>query len=145
MAKALKIPVAFGEQNHSLWQFQWMLENGVMAIAQPDINYNGGLIRAKRVARIAEKLGRTIVPHNTQTSAAAVNILQFASCTRNTGPFMEYPWRAPQPPVNWYAPNFKIVNGAIPVPTGPGLGVAIDPDYLKSAVVVAKIDRPARR
>src|ERR1043166_7487934 len=85
VARALTIPIAFGEQNYSLWQFQWMLQNGVMKIVQPDMNYNGGLIRAKRVARIAEKLGRTIVPHNTQTGASSVNILQFASSTKNTG------------------------------------------------------------
>ncbi|MSU65028.1 MAG: hypothetical protein EXS38_02755 [Opitutus sp.] len=63
-----------------------MLQNGVMSIVQPDINYNGGLIRAKRVARISADLGRTIVPHNTQTGATSVNILQFASCTKNARP-----------------------------------------------------------
>ena len=144
VAKALKIPVAFGEQNYSLWQFQWMLQNGVMSIVQPDLNYNGGLIRAKRVARIAERLGKTIVPHNTQTGASSVNIVQFASCTRNTGPAMEYPWRAPQQPVSWYSPNFKVANGVIRVPEGPGLGIDIDPDYLKAATVIAKIDQPGR-
>lgn len=144
VAKALRIPVAFGEQNYSLWQFDWMLRNGVMAIAQPDINYNGGLIRAKRVARIAEKLGRSIVPHNTQTGATSVNIVQFASSTKNTGPYMEYPWRAPQQAVSWYTPNFKVVNGAVRVPETPGMGIEFDPDYLKQAVVVAKIDRPGR-
>jgi L-alanine-DL-glutamate epimerase-like enolase superfamily enzyme len=144
VARALKIPIAFGEQNFSLWQFQWMLQNGVMQIAQPDINYNGGLIRAKRVARIAEKLGKTIVPHNTQTGASSVNIVQFASSTPNTGAFMEYPWRAPQQPTSWYSPNFKVANGVVAVPTGPGMGIQIDPDYLKSATVVATIDKPAR-
>src|SRR5438477_2267783 len=69
VAKALRIPIAFGEQNFSLWQFDWMMRNGVMQIVQPDMNYNGGLIRAKRVALLAEKLGKTIVPHNTQTGA----------------------------------------------------------------------------
>ena len=60
VAKALKIPVAFGEQNYNLWQFQWMLQNGVMSIVQPDINYNGGFIRAARVARMAREAGMTM-------------------------------------------------------------------------------------
>ena len=144
VAKALKIPVAFGEQNYSLWQFEWMLRNGVMQIVQPDMNYNGGLIRAKRVARMAEKLGKTIVPHNTQTGATSVNILQFASCTKNATPYMEYPWRAPQQPATWYTPDFKIVNGKIRVPDTAGMGIEFDPDYLKGATVVAKIDQPVR-
>lgn len=144
VAKALRIPIAYGEQNYSLWQFDWALRNGVMKIAQPDINYNGGLIRARRVARIAEKLGGTIVPHNTQTGATSVNILQFASCTKNAEPFMEYPWRAPQKAPTWYTPDFKVTDGRIKVPTTPGMGLEIDPDYLKQATVIAKIDKPAK-
>ena len=144
VAKALKIPVAFGEQNYSLWQFDWMLRNGVMQIVQPDINYNGGLIRAKRVARLAAKLGRDIVPHNTQTGATSVNIVQFSSCTKNTGPFMEYPWRAPQKKPTWFQPDFKIADGKLKAPTTPGMGLEIDPDFLKQATVIAKIDKPAK-
>jgi L-alanine-DL-glutamate epimerase-like enolase superfamily enzyme len=142
--RALNIPMAFGEQNYSLWQFDWMLRNGVMDIVQPDINYNGGLIRAKRVARIAEKLGKSIVPHNTQTGATSVNILQFASCTKNATPLMEYPWRAPQKTPAWYKPDFKIAGGKIRVPTTPGMGLEIDPAYLKAAEVIAKITVAAK-
>jgi len=141
VTKALKIPVAAGEQDSSLWRFQWMLENNVVDIIQPDINYNGGLIRAKRVARMAEKLGKPIVPHNTQTGATSVNILQFASCTKNANPYMEYPWRAPQRAESWYTPDFKIADGKIKVPKTPGMGLEIDPDYLKKTTVVAKIEK----
>lgn len=143
VAKALRIPMAFGEQNYSLWQFHWILANNVAAIIQPDINYNGGLIRAKRVARLAEKFGRTIVPHNTQTGPTSPNILQFASCTKNIGPFMEYPWRASQKTPSWYKPDFKIKNGLLRVPEMPGLGIEFDPDYIKGATMVARIDKPA--
>jgi L-alanine-DL-glutamate epimerase-like enolase superfamily enzyme len=139
VAEALNITVAAGEQDSSLWRFQWMLENGVMKIAQPDINYNGGLIRAKRVARMAEKSGRTIVPHNTQTGPTSVNILQFAACTENATPYMEYPWRKPQTFPAWYKPDFKIVDGKIRVPATPGMGLEIDPDYIRQATSIAKI------
>ena len=63
--------VAFGEQNSSLWQFQWMIDNKVMDVVQPDLNYNGGFIRAARVARMARKQNMWICPHNTQTGAAS--------------------------------------------------------------------------
>jgi L-alanine-DL-glutamate epimerase-like enolase superfamily enzyme len=139
VGKELKIPLAFGEELYSLWHFQWALTNGVMKIVQPDINYNGGLIRAIRVARIAQKLGRTIVPHNTQTGVSSVNILQFGSCVPNIGDCMEYPWRKPQVAESWYSPNFMIKDGHIPVPEGPGLGITIAPDYLASAQTIAKI------
>ena len=136
VADALDMKVAFGEQNSSLWQFQWMIDNQVMDVVQPDLNYNGGFIRAARVARMARKANLWICPHNTQTGAASVNILHFAATTPNIGPYMEYVWRKPAKQESWYSPNFEIKNGVIPVPTGPGLGLEFDPDFLKKANLV---------
>lgn len=133
VADTLDIPIAFGEQNSSLWGFDWMLSTGVMQIVQPDLNYNGGFIRALRVARIARRYKAPITPHNTQTGAAGAKIIQFASCCSNPGPFMEYPWRQPVKPEPWYSPNLVIRNGRIQVPSGPGLGIDYDPTYLASA------------
>jgi L-alanine-DL-glutamate epimerase-like enolase superfamily enzyme len=138
VAGALRIKVAFGEQDSSLWLFQWMIENKVMDVVQPDLNYNGGFTRAARVARMARKAGMWICPHNTQTGAASVNILQFAAATPNIGPWMEYVWRAPQKKQAWFSPNFEIRNGVIPVPAGPGMGLEFDPDFLKKATVITK-------
>jgi hypothetical protein len=36
------------------------------------------------------------------------------------------------------------VDGKLKVPTTPGMGLEIDPDYLKAATVIARIDQPAR-
>jgi L-alanine-DL-glutamate epimerase-like enolase superfamily enzyme len=136
VADALEMKVAFGEQDSSLWLFQWMIENKVMDVVQPDLNYNGGFIRAARVARMARQANLWICPHNTQTGAASVNILQFAATTPNIGPWMEYVSRAAAKKESWYTPNFEIRNGVIPVPTGHGMGVEFDPDFLKKAAVV---------
>ena len=136
VADALAIKIAAGEQDSSPWLFEWMIANGVMDVVQPDLNYNGGFIRTARVARMARQARKWICPHNTQTGAASVNILHFAASTPNIGPYMEYVSRAPQPKESWYAPNFDIVNGVIPVPTGPGLGLQFDPEFLKQAAVI---------
>ena len=136
VADALEMKVAFGEQDSSLWLFQWMIENKVMDVVQPDLNYNGGFIRAARVARMARKANMWICPHNTQTGAASVNILQFAATTPNIGPWMEYVSRGPTKKESWYTPNFEIKNGVIPVPTGHGLGLEFDPDFLKKATLI---------
>lgn len=136
VADALSMPVAGGEQDASLWRFQWMIENRVVDIVQPDLNYNGGLIRAARVARMARTARMQITPHNTQTDAAAVNILQFASAIPNIGPYMEFPCRGPRKPASWYSPQFEIRNGVAKVPAGPGMGVEFDPEFLKKATKV---------
>jgi L-alanine-DL-glutamate epimerase-like enolase superfamily enzyme len=136
VADTLDLKIAVGEQDASLWRFQWMMETGVMQIVQPDLNYNGGFIRAARVARMARKFGIPIVPHNTQTGAAGAKILQFAAAIPNAGEFMEYPWRKPEKAESWYTPNLFIRKAVIPVPAGPGFGIEYDPKYLAAASLV---------
>lgn len=137
VADALSIKIAAGEQDASLWRFLWMMENKVVQIVQPDLNYNGGFVRALRVARMAKKFGLPIIPHNTQTGASAVNIVQFASAVENIGGYMEFPHRGNEKKESWYTPEFKIRNGAITVPTTPGLGIQFDPAYLAKAEKVS--------
>jgi L-alanine-DL-glutamate epimerase-like enolase superfamily enzyme len=139
VADALDMKIAFGEQDSSLWLFQWMIDNKLIDVVQPDLNYNGGFIRAAKVARMARKVNMWICPHDTQTGAATVNILQFAATTPNIGPWMEYVSRKAPKKESWYAPNFDIKDGVIPVPTGPGMGLEFDPDFLKSATPVKLI------
>jgi len=133
VADALDMPIAGGECDSSLWKFSDMIERRVLDIIQPDLNYCGGIIRASRVARMAAKANMLITPHNTEIDAAGVKMLNFAAATPNIGPYMEFPHREQLKPASWYTPNLKILNGKLAVPTGPGLGVDFDPDYLKQA------------
>lgn len=133
VADALETPIAGGECDTSLAKFQDMIDRRVLDIVQPDLNYCGGIVRAARIARMAAKAKMQIVPHNTQIDAAGAKILQFAAAIPNIGAYMEFPHREIPKPVSWYTPNFRIRNGMLPVPTGPGLGVDFDPAYLKAA------------
>jgi len=63
-------------------------------------------------------------------------MLNFAAAIPNIGPYMEFPHRSKPKPVSWYTPNLVIREGKLPVPTGPGLGVDFDPDYLRQARVI---------
>ena len=137
VADALNMKVAFGEQDSSLWTFQYMIDNKIMDIVQPDLNYCGGFTRTAKVARMARKANMWICPHDTQTGAATVNILQFASVTPNMGPFMEYVSHQAPKKESWYSPNFDIKDGVIPVPSGPGTGLQFDPDFIKTATVIS--------
>lgn len=55
---------------------------------------------------------------------------------------MEYPWRKPQETPQWYSPDFRITDGRIKVPKTAGMGLVIDPDFIRKAAIVAKIDNP---
>ncbi len=124
VADALKVPVAGGEQDSSLAQFDWMIRNGVLDLVQPDLYYNGGFIRCLRVARMAEKAGMKITPHSPKTGAEALPMLHFASVVRNLGPHQEF--RA----------SSEIDGGCVRVPTGPGLGINPDAEGLGKAETI---------
>jgi len=123
VADALSIPVAGGEQETSLRRFRWMIHNGAVQVVQPDLHYNGGFIRAIRVARMAGRAGLTVVPHMSGSGVGYVDVLHFASCTPNAGPFHEYKGGLAKTG-RWYDPPLRARDGAINVPTGPGLGIS---------------------
>jgi L-alanine-DL-glutamate epimerase-like enolase superfamily enzyme len=132
VADALKILIAGGEQDTSFEKFHWMIENGAFDIVQPDLNYNGGFIRAARIARLAAEFKKDITPHSPQPGFNAAYMLQFASATRNLGRFQEY--RADYlKPETWFTPHLEVKGSLMKVPAGPGLGLTIDPDFLKKA------------
>ncbi|MCK4752201.1 MAG: mandelate racemase/muconate lactonizing enzyme family protein [Planctomycetes bacterium] len=132
VADALKMPVAGGEQDFSMPKFKWMIENRGVDIVQPDLHYNGGFIRTIRIARMAEAAGMSITVHSSKYGAGSVYMLQFASCVPNIGKYQEYNG-APHKIQNWCEPILEVENGAVKVPTGPGLGITIDPELIKNA------------
>jgi L-alanine-DL-glutamate epimerase-like enolase superfamily enzyme len=133
VADALDIPVAGGEQETSLRRFRWMIHNDAVQVVQPDLHYNGGFIRATRVARMAVQAGMKIVPHMSGEGTGSIDVLQFASFTPNMGPFQEYKGNIEQTGP-WYDPPLRLRDGAINVPAGPGLGVVAD--LLRNAKLV---------
>jgi L-alanine-DL-glutamate epimerase-like enolase superfamily enzyme len=126
VAETLDLPVAGGEQDSSLARFRWMIERRAVDIVQPDMMYNGGMIRALRVAEMAEPAGVPVMPHSPKVGAESAAVLHFASIVPNLGPHQEYRGEY-VPPVPWYAPAFALADGAVTVPDGPGLGVTYDP------------------
>lgn len=136
VADTLDIPIALGEQEFSLRRFQWCIENRAADIMQPDLHYFGGYIRCAKVARMAAAAGMTVVPHMSGGSLGYLDVVQFASFTSNTGPFMEFKGNADLP-VTCATSPLKSVNGVVRCPSGPGFGVTIDPAYVKAAKVVS--------
>ena len=132
VADALSIPIAGGEQETSLRRFRWMVHNNAVQVVQPDLHYNGGFIRAIRVARMAAEAGMTVIPHMSGDGVGYVDVLHFASCTPNIGDFHEYKGGLDKTGP-WYDPPLRLKNGAINVPTAPGLGINNVDDILRNA------------
>ena len=64
-----------------------------------------------------------------------VYMLHFASTVPKIGPWQEYK-EGIKTYGDWFSPALKIVDGAITVPVGPGLGLARPEEMLKGAEVV---------
>jgi L-alanine-DL-glutamate epimerase-like enolase superfamily enzyme len=121
VADALTIPVAGGEQEFSQWRFQWMIANRGVDIVQPDLHYYGGLIRSTRVARMAA-LAKMPTTVHISGGFGFVYMLHFASVTPDIGRYQEYK-RAIERYRDWFQPALEIRDGALTVPTGPGVGI----------------------
>lgn len=133
VADTLKIPIALGEQESSMRSFRRIIENDIAQVIQPDLLYFGGLIRSIKVARMAAIAGKDCTPHMSGGGLGYLYIAHFASCVPNCGAHQEYKGEEDTLPVSSETSSLKSENGLLKVPTGPGLGVTIDPDFVKKA------------
>jgi L-alanine-DL-glutamate epimerase-like enolase superfamily enzyme len=137
IADGLDIRIALGEQEASLRGFRRIIETGTAQVIQPDLLYFGGLTRSIKVARMAEAAGLDCTPHMSGGGLGFLYIAHYASVVPNAGAHQEYKGEEDTLPVISDTSSLKSENGLLTVPTGPGLGVTIDPDFLAKAKPVA--------
>ncbi len=137
VADALTIPVAGGEQQHSTYAFRWLLANGGLDIVQPDHYYFGGMIRSLKVALMGHAMGKKCIPH-LSGGFGFIYMLHLVSAMPNPGPHIEFKGYT-SIPLECRTSSLQVEDGRIKVPTGPGIGVDIDPDYIKKHTVVKDV------
>jgi L-alanine-DL-glutamate epimerase-like enolase superfamily enzyme len=137
VADALEIPIAGGEQEPSTHNFRWLIANGGLSIVQQDMFYFGGMIRCMQVARMAHAFGKQCIPHISASGLGYVYMMHFVSAIPNSGPYHEFKEFNRELP--YHCPTSTLRSdgeGIIRLPSGPGFGVDIDPDYLKKSTLV---------
>ena len=131
LAAKTHIPVATGERIFTKWGFREILEKRAATILQPDVCYAGGITEMRIIAGMAEAYYTPIAPHNPQGPFSLAASYQIAACIPN---FLiqergdnEYSdlLAIPLPPIK---------DGHRPLLTGPGLGITIDEEKLRSQV-----------
>lgn len=136
VADALSIPVAGGEQEYSLHGFRWLIANDGLQIVQPDTYYFGGMIRAMKVALMANALGKACTPHISGGGLGYLYMMHFVSALPNALPFHEFKGFKTDVKFECKTSSLTSVNGVVKVPTGPGLGVDIDPEFIRKHEVI---------
>jgi len=124
--RKIDIPVVAGEALYTKNEFRHVFEKQAADIINPDVCNVGGLLELKEIAAMAEPYVVAVAPHgNNSTTVGLAASLQVAACIPNFL-IMEYPltW---EPVANEIAINpFKVENGAIALPTAPGIGIDLD-------------------
>ncbi len=133
---ALEVSVSGGEQDNDLAQWRRMIAMNAVDIVQPDVLYNGGITRSWRVAQMARAAGKQVVPHAANHSLVTLFTLHLVAAIPNAGPHVEWsiePGGMNSRAADLFSPNPFVKGGNAHFEAGPGWGVRIKPEWLKSA------------
>ena len=125
--------IAAGEWLSTRYEFEDLIINGKIDVAQPDVGRCGGLTEAMKIAKFSQEHKRIIVPHCWKTSVSISATAHFAFNTPNCA-FIEY--LPPQLCVEILrkelaTEGFEYINGRILPPTKPGLGIELNRNAIK--------------
>jgi D-galactarolactone cycloisomerase len=128
------LPIAYGEHLFGAVEFGDALAGGWPHIVQPDPSIAGGLSECLEVAAIAEGYGVPVMPHSAAGPLAMAAGLHLAAVRQNVllveHPFtLEPMWEVL---VGSQLSTSALVDGALPVPSGPGLGLELDEAALRA-------------
>jgi D-galactarolactone cycloisomerase len=131
------IPIAGGECEYLCHGFRHLAVNQCVDIAQPDIGATGGLTEVQRIASLMQTFGANVTPHCWGTGIAFAASLHFAATLdavpgrlRTPEPLLEMD-RSDNPlRERLTLPQFVVEDGAVTVPTTPGLGIEVDVEQL---------------
>jgi len=133
VTRALEIPVGGGEQDFWMPTWRRIIELRAVDVVQPDLGYVGGLTRALRVARMAQEANLPCMPHNPDLSLSKIFTLHMLAAIPNTGGFIEFSIEPGAQMPDLFHPPLVVRKGLLEMPTGPGWGVTVNPDWLAKA------------
>ncbi|MBL8205039.1 MAG: galactonate dehydratase [Blastocatellia bacterium] len=126
LAKSTHIPLATGERIFTKWGFREILEKRASIILQPDLCHAGGITEVRNIAGMAEAYYASIAPHNPLGPISLAAGLQIAASIPN------FLCQEQVSLGEGYIKNpFKVREGFVDLPTGPGLGIEIDEEGMK--------------
>ena len=137
VADALDIDVTGGEQDCMIPNWRRIIDTRAVDVIQPDVCYLGGMIRTLQVADMAARAGLPCTPHSANLSMVTLFTMHLLGAIPNAGKYLEfsiegpdyYPWQDGLFR-NW---PFTIRDGKVTIPSDPGWGVEIDPEWLERA------------
>jgi galactonate dehydratase len=117
------VPIAAGERVATLWGMRPYIERDLVDVIQPDTGRAGGITQMRKMAAMAEAHFITMAPHSGSLGPVAEFAALHVMATIPNALMLErvefdWPGRA-----EVVAPALSTVDGCLPVPDAPGLGV----------------------
>lgn len=135
MAVMMSVPVATGERLQTIQEYRDLLSMGAVAYIRPDICLAGGFTQTRKIAALAESAGVGVIPHNWLSPICTAACVQLDAAIPNFT--VQEATDETQPPKSQVLRGgLRLHRGHIEVPDGPGLGVEVDLDYLRTLGVV---------
>jgi len=128
------IRIAAGEWQNTHWEFVDLADRGKLDVLQPDVGRVGGFGEAMKVTQIAQERGRLIVPHCWKSGigiAASAHLCAATACC----PYIEFlPAELAESRLRkeLVIDELRLVEGMIPLPEKPGLGVQLNPEVVRA-------------
>jgi L-alanine-DL-glutamate epimerase-like enolase superfamily enzyme len=136
---ALRIPIASGENDATVFGFRELIAHGAADVVQPSVTKVGGLLEMKKIAVLAAAANVTLVPHAFYYGPGLAASLHLAAATPGV-PYVEFPGT---PLVaSLIAEPLRAAGGVVSVPDRPGLGADPDPSLLTRYPYRAAAARP---
>ncbi len=138
MRAKLTMPIAGGENEHSLFGFRHLLAAGALDIAQPDLGSCGGISAGRHIVALAHAHGVQVNPHVWGSAVAQAASLQLIAAIPTTHhslfaqqPVLEYDQSAHPFRRQLVAQPIEMIDGWVQIPDRPGLGIEINRELLQ--------------
>jgi gluconate/galactonate dehydratase len=123
--RKVRTPVALGERLLTAADFESFLARGLVDILQPDLTNSGGFSYGREIAGVAAARGAPVAYHNAFGPVQTAATLQMDAVLPTF--FLQESFEASWP--EWkgsLVTGYAVEDGEFRIPTGPGLGVAVD-------------------
>lgn len=120
---AVKVPLATGERDRTIWGILPYLTEGIVDFVQPDAGYTGGISQMKKIATLAEAHYANLVPHCTQSY---LGMTASFHVTATVPLFMIHESYDDDLLGQIVKPHWTKKDGSVSLPEGTGLCVDID-------------------
>jgi L-alanine-DL-glutamate epimerase-like enolase superfamily enzyme len=142
LANRTHLPLTISERLMTRWGFRELLENRAASVIMPDLCWCGGLSEGKKIASMAEVYYLPIAPHNCGGPVLHFASAHFAANLTNLKILETVRRHYLDEYRGLLTGSLVPVDGRLPLPEGPGLGVDLDPALFERTNVRVKWVRP---